>query len=56
MLVMGVAEQDEDFDIGEAQVGEPLVDVMDLARAGGCVAARVLTAQVARLDRDLLEE
>ena len=53
---MGVAEQDEDFDIGEAEVGEPLVDVVDVARVGGRVTARVLAAQVARLDRDLLEE
>lgn len=56
MLVMGVAEQDEDFDIGEADVGEPLIEVVYLAPAGGGVTSGVLAAEVASPHGNLLKE
>ena len=56
MLVMSVAEKHEDLDVGEAEVGKPLVDVVDLTHAGGGFAAGELATEVACPDRDLLEE
>ena len=56
VLVVGVAEEDEDFDVGEALVREPFVDVMDVAQGGNGVAAGVFASQVACPDGELLDE
>ena len=56
VLVMGVAEQQKDVDVRETLVGEPLVEVVDVAHGGGGVAAGVPAAKVAGPDGELLEE
>ena len=45
--MVGVAEQDQDFDVGEPKVGKPFVDVVDPARGSGGFTAGVFAAQVA---------
>ena len=54
VLVVGEAEQSEDFDIGEALIDEPFVDVVDLAEPGGDGAVGVDAVSVAGHDRKLL--
>ena len=54
MAVVGVAEEGEDFDVGEAVVVEPVVEVVDIAHAGGCFAVTELAVSVADHDGEAL--
>ena len=55
VLVVGVAEEDEDFDVGEALVDEPFVEVVDGASVGWGVAAGVDAVAVVGDDGEPLD-